>query len=261
LTASAHAIGNGPVAQARNDSLKLLAAALADAGFASVRYDKRGIGASRAAGPAESALRFDTYVDDAVAWIAKLKSDPRFGRIAVIGHSEGSLIGMLAARRGGADAFVSIAGPAQAAGAVLRGQLAGKLPPDLAASSERILAGLEQGKTDADVPPALAALYRPSVQPYMISWLKYTPAEQLAALRVPVLIVQGTTDIQVGVGQAEALKKARPNAVLAIVPGMNHVLKEVPDDRQRQLASYGDPALPLHPQLASAIAGFLRALP
>jgi fermentation-respiration switch protein FrsA (DUF1100 family) len=99
---------------------------------------------------------------------------------------------------------------------------------DLAASSERILAGLEQGKTDADVPPALAALYRPSVQPYMISWLKYTPAEQLAALRVPVLIVQGTTDIQVGVGQAEALKKARPDAVLAIVPGMNHVLKEVP---------------------------------
>jgi pimeloyl-ACP methyl ester carboxylesterase len=157
--------GNGPVAQARNDSLKLLAAALADAGFASVRYDKRGIGASRAAGPSESALRFDTYVDDAVAWIAKLKADPRFSRVAVIGHSEGSLIGMLAARRGGADAFVSIAGPAQAAGAVLRGQLAGKLPPDLAASSERILAGLEQGKTDADVPPALAALYRPSVQP------------------------------------------------------------------------------------------------
>jgi pimeloyl-ACP methyl ester carboxylesterase len=253
--------GNGPVAQARNDSLKLLAAALADAGFASVRYDKRGIGASRAAGPSESALRFDTYVDDAVAWIAKLKADPRFSRVAVIGHSEGSLIGMLAARRGGADAFVSIAGPAQAAGAVLRGQLAGKLPPDLAASSERILAGLEQGKTDADVPPALAALYRPSVQPYMISWLKYTPAEQLAALRVPVLVVQGTTDIQVGVEQAEALKKARPDAVLAIVPGMNHVLKEVPADRQRQLASYGDPALPLHPQLASTIAGFLRALP
>jgi pimeloyl-ACP methyl ester carboxylesterase len=188
--------GSGPTDDGNslaNDSLKMLAAALADAGFASVRYDKRGIGASRAAGPAESALRFDTYVDDAVAWIAKLKSDPRFGRIAVIGHSEGSLIGMLAARRGGADAFVSIAGPAQAAGAVLRGQLAGKLPPDLAASSERILAGLEQGKTDADVPPALAALYRPSVQPYMISWLKYTPAEQLAALRVPVLIVQNRT--------------------------------------------------------------------
>jgi fermentation-respiration switch protein FrsA (DUF1100 family) len=95
----------------------------------------------------------------------------------------------------------------------------------------------------------------------MISWLKYTPAEQLAALRVPVLVVQGTTDIQVGVEQAEALKKARPDAVLAIVPGMNHVLKEVPADRQRQLASYGDPALPLHPQLASTIAGFLRALP
>ena len=111
------------------------------------------------------------------------------------------------------------------------------------------------------MPPALAALYRPSVQPYLISWMKYVPAERIVALRVPVLVVQGTTDIQVGVDEAQALAKAKPDAALAIIPGMNHVLKEVPDDPQRQMASYGDPSLPLHPKLAPAIVAFLRGVP
>jgi alpha-beta hydrolase superfamily lysophospholipase len=223
-----------------------------------VRYDKRGIGASKAAALDESQLRFDTYVDDAAAWIARLKADPRFSSVAVIGHSEGALIGMLAAERDGAAAYVSLAGVADRPGAILRKQTAGKLPPPLAADNERILASLEQGKLAADVPPVLAAAYRPSVQPYMISWMKYAPAERIAALRMPVLIVQGTTDMQVDAGQAQALKAARPDAGLAIIAGMNHVLKEVAADSQHPLASYGDPALPLHPQLMPAIISFLR---
>jgi pimeloyl-ACP methyl ester carboxylesterase len=253
--------GNNAMIPGRNDSLKMLAEALAQAGFASVRYDKRGIGESRAAAPDESQLRFDTYVTDAAAWIAQLKADPRFTSVAVIGHSEGALIGMLAAERAGASAYVSLAGVADTPGAILRKQTAGKLPPPLAADNERILASLEQGKPVADVPPALAALYRPSVQPYMISWMQYVPARRIAALRMPVLIVQGTTDIQVDIGQAQALKAARPDAGLAIIEGMNHVLKEVPVDPQHPLASYGDPALPLHPQLMPAVIGFLRKAP
>jgi pimeloyl-ACP methyl ester carboxylesterase len=250
--------GNSAMLPGHNDSLKMLAEALARDGFASVRYDKRGIGASKAAAPPESQMRFDMYVDDAAAWIAQLKADPRFSSVAVIGHSEGALIGMLAAERAGGSAYVSLAGVAEGPGAILRKQLAGKLPPPLASDNERILAGLEQGKTAAEVPPALMAFYRPTIQPYMISWMHYTPAERIAALRMPVLIVQGTTDIQVGVEQAQALKAARPDALLAIVPGMNHVLKAVPADAQNPIASYADPALPLHPQLMPAIAGFLK---
>jgi len=253
--------GNSAGLPGRNDSLKMLAAALADAGFASVRYDKRGIGASRAAGPAESALRFDTYVDDALAWIATLKADARFTQVAVLGHSEGALTGMLAARRGGAAACVSVAGVAQGPGAILRRQLAGKLPPQLIEVNEKILASLERGEAVAEVPPALATLYRPGVQPYIISWMRYDPAREIAALQIPVLIAQGTTDIQVGVDQAQLLKAAKPDAMLVIVPGMNHVLKAVPADAPNPIASYSDPSLPLAPQLAAAIVGFLRALP
>jgi len=250
--------GNSAMLPGRNDSLNMLAEALAQAGFASVRYDKRGIGESRAAALDESQLRFDTYVDDAAAWIAKLKLDPRFTKLAVIGHSEGALIGMLAAQQAGAAAYVSLAGAADGPGAVLRKQFAGKLPPPLASDNERILAALEQGQLVAEVPPPLMAFYRPSVQPYMISWMKYVPARRIAALRMPVLVVQGSTDIQVGVEQAQALKAARPDAELLIIPGMNHVLKAVPADTPNPMASYSDPALPLHPQLMPAITGFLR---
>jgi alpha-beta hydrolase superfamily lysophospholipase len=253
--------GNSAALPGANNSLKLLAQALADAGIASVRYDKRGIAASRAAGAAEADLRFDTYVDDAAAWVKQLKADARFSSVVVIGHSEGALIGMLAAQRARAAGFVSIAGVAQPAAAMLRKQLAGKLPAELAAENERILAALQRGELASNVPPALATLYRPSVQPYMISWFRYAPAEHIAALKIPVLVVQGSTDIQVDVEQAQSLKAAQPAAVLAVVPGMNHVLKTVPADAAQQLASYSDPALPLAPQLVSALVDFVRSVP
>jgi alpha-beta hydrolase superfamily lysophospholipase len=250
--------GNNPLIPGKNDSLKMLAQVLAEAGVASLRYDKRGIAASAAAGGKESDMRFDMYVDDAAAWIGKLKADPRFGQVIILGHSEGSFIGMLAAQRTKPAAYVSLAGIAEPAGVVLRKQFAGKLPPDLAEANERILSALEHGKTADDVPPALAAAYRPSVQPYLISWFKYVPAKTIGALDMPVLIVQGDNDVQVGVEQAQALKAAQPRAALAIIPGMNHVLKIAPTDPQQNVAAYGNPALPLAPQLVAALNGFLH---
>ena len=250
--------GNSSMIPGRNDSLKLLAAGLADAGIATVRYDKRGIGGSHAAGSAESALRFEMFVDDAAAWIARLKADPRFASVAVIGHSEGSLIGMLAARQADAAAFVSIAGIADGASTLLRKQLEGKLPPELEKESERILVSLESGVVVDPVPPALATLFRPSVQPYLISWFKYVPAQRIAELTMPVLVVQGNTDIQVDVVQANRLHGARPGAKLAIIPGMNHVFKHVRAVPELQVASYGDPSLPVSPLLVKSIADFLQ---
>ena len=250
--------GNSSMIPGRNDSLKLLAAGLADAGIATVRYDKRGIGGSHAAGSAESALRFEMFVDDAAAWIARLKADPRFASVAVIGHSEGSLIGMLAARQADVAAFVSIAGIADGASTLMRKQLEGKLPPELEKESERILVSLESGVVVDPVPPALATLFRPSVQPYLISWFKYVPAQRIAELTMPVLVVQGNTDIQVDVVQANRLHGARPGAKLAIIPGMNHVFKHVRAVPELQVASYGDPSLPVSPLLVKSIADFLH---
>lgn len=252
--------GNSAMAPGANNSLMLLAQALGDAGVASVRYDKRGLAASAAALARKQDVRFDHFVDDAADWIAKLKRDPRFSSVTVIGHSEGSLIGMLAARKAGANAFVSVSGAGRRASAILRAQLAPKLSGELATQNEAILGELEQGRTTGVVPVPLQGLYNESVQPYLVSWFRYDPAASIAALAVPVLIVQGTTDVQIAVSEAELLKQARPQSQLVIIPGMNHVLKMVGAEEGPPFASYSDPALPLAPELVPAIIQFVRSV-
>lgn len=91
--------GNNAGLRGKNDSLKMLAEELAIAGFASVRFDKRGIGESAAAAPSESDLRFQVFVDDVDAWVKLLAADKRFSSLAVIGHSEGSTLALLAAQK------------------------------------------------------------------------------------------------------------------------------------------------------------------
>jgi pimeloyl-ACP methyl ester carboxylesterase len=250
--------GNSQIGSGHNDSLRLLAQALAASGIASLRYDKRGVGGSRGALRNESDVRFDDLVDDAAGWVHQLQAGHRYSTVTIIGHSEGSLIGMLATQKSHANAFVSISGPARRASEVLRDQLRSKLTPQLADESEVILRALENGKQVDNIPAALMPLYRPSVQPYLISWLRYTPTEVVGNLSVPVLIVQGTTDIQVGVEEAKALKKAQPHAELANVEGMNHVLKIVPADDWKQLASYTDPSLPIAPDLVTDLVRFVQ---
>ncbi|MCM2315416.1 MAG: lysophospholipase [Thermoanaerobaculia bacterium] len=252
--------GNNKLLSGPNDSLKMLAEALASSGIASMRYDKRAIGESAAAGAVEADLRFDTYVDDASGWIELLEDDPRFSGVVVIGHSEGSLIGMLAARAAGANGFISIAGTARPAADLIRAQLAGKLPAELAEANERALTELVAGRTVADPPAALAALYRPSVQPYLISWFRHDPAAEIAKLEIPVLIVQGTTDIQVPVDEAHALAKAKGDAKLAIIEGMNHVLKLVGKDQAEQVASYSRNDLPIAPKLVEVVVELVRSV-
>lgn len=250
--------GNSAGLPGPNDSLKLLAEGLARQGVATLRFDKRGVGQSAAAAPAEAQLRFETYVHDASAWLAQLRAERRYARVIVAGHSEGALIGMLAARRADADAFVSIAGPARAADEVIAGQLKSALPAGLYQDSLRIMAELKAGRTGLEVPPALAALFRPSVQPYLVSWFKYTPAVELAKLGVPALIVQGDADLQVATAEARALGAAKPDAGVLVVEGMNHVLKLVGTDAALQRSSYSRPDLAVSAQLVRAIAAFAK---
>ncbi|MGZ3182337.1 MAG: alpha/beta hydrolase [Telluria sp.] len=250
--------GNSTLLPGKNDSLKMLADALAQAGIATVRYDKRGVGASKAALASEETLRFDDIAADAAGWLRQMKQDRRFARVSILGHSEGSLVAMVAAQKEPAASVVSLSGPAQAAPALLRAQLKDKLPPALVAENERVLSALEKGQLVPDAPAQLAMLYRPSVQPYLISWFRHAPAAEIARLQAPVLVVNGSTDLQVPLAEANALAQANPRAQLVVVPGMNHVLKEASGTLPEQLPSYSDPSKPLAPGLAEKIAVFLR---
>jgi pimeloyl-ACP methyl ester carboxylesterase len=249
--------GNNPMQPGKNDALKLLANALAARGIASVRYDKRGIGASASAMTAEKDLRFDTYVDDAAGWIKLLHADPRYTKIVVAGHSEGALIGAIAAERGNVAAYVSLEGAGRPAYTVLRDQLRPALAPASLVQADAILAQLKAGNLyTGDVPAGLEGLFRPSVQPYLISWFKYDPAVEVGKLRMPVTIVEGTADVQVTMTDAEALKSDSPSAKLVVVQGMNHVLKYAPDTSSNAaiLAAYSNPNLPVAPQVIDAVA-------
>jgi fermentation-respiration switch protein FrsA (DUF1100 family) len=120
-----------------------------------------------------------------------------------------------------------------------------------------IIAG--SGPTDRDGNNPQRYLFRASVQPYLISWYKYDPAVEIAKLTIPVLIVQGTTDLHVNVTGANRLATADPRVKLAIIQGMNHVFRVAPADRAKNIETYNDPTLPLDPQAVSTIADFLLA--
>jgi pimeloyl-ACP methyl ester carboxylesterase len=167
---------------------------------------------------------------------------------------------MVAAQRLGADGYVSVAGPGRRADAVILGQLKPRLPPALYEQTAAVLKSLVEGKTVADSPPGLEALLRPSVQPYLISWLRYDPPKELAKLTAPVLVAQGTHDFQVGVEDARALAAAKPDARLLLVEGMNHVLKMTPADPNEQVGSYGDPALPVAPKFLAEVVAFVKGI-
>ena len=254
--------GNSPMGVAAG-TYRLLAEGLADRGVATLRIDKRGIAASAAAGPAEADLRFDAYAADARAWAAEAAARAGKPCAWLIGHSEGALVALKAVA-GGDDpesskicGLILLSGAGRPAGAVLREQLA-SLPEPMKTQAFAVLTELEAGRTVADTPPALAALFRPSVQPYLISWLPLDPAALLAAYDGPVFIGQGTTDLQITVADAQALAAADPRATLKLWPGVNHVLKTAPADRAANLATYANPALPLAPGVVEDVAGFIK---
>lgn len=251
--------GNSKILPGANNSLRYLARGLAERGIASLRYDKRGIAASAAAMGKEEDLRFDHYAGDAKNWIAKLRSDPRFSTVTVVGHSEGSLIGMIAAREAGADAFVSLEGAGRNAKDVIAAQLAAQLPENVVNNVKEMMRKIENGEKVDSVPPMLAPLFRPSVQPYLASWFKYTPSSEIAKLTIPSLVVQGTTDIQTSVEDAKLLADGHPKARLFLVEGMNHVLKTASGSMAAQMPSYSDPALPVVPQLLDEVAAFIKS--
>jgi len=242
-----------------NDSLRLLAEALADRGIATLRADKRGVGTSHAAAPDESVLRLDAYVRDAAHWLLAMCGDPHLSRVGLLGHGEGALIATLAAQVSPVDRLVLVAGAGVPAGPLILRQLVDAgMPAEQVAAARAIIGRLLRGETVVDVPDALAGLFRPSVQPYVTSWLLRDPVVELVAVRCPVLVVQGMADLQVRKSDALLLAAARPSADLLLIPGVNHVLKAPAEGRAANLATYAEPLLPVAAEVADGIAAFVR---
>lgn len=255
--------GSGPTDRDANNNMNLktnaykqLAEALQSDGIACVRYDKRGVAAS-ATGNMKTDVSFEGTVNDAAGYINRLKADKRFSRVIVAGHSEGSLIGILASQRGPADQLISIAGAGDPIDIILERQI-GEESMALVPKAKSMLDSLKQGLQVVNTVPELQGLFYPAVQPYMMGWVKYNPQQEIAKLKIPILIIQGNTDTQVSVQDAQHLKQGAPAAQLKIIDQMNHVLKTAGPGKGISDVSYRDPSLPLHPQFVKDVLQFIK---
>jgi pimeloyl-ACP methyl ester carboxylesterase len=243
--------GNNEKYQLNTNNYRLLAAALETSDIASLRYDKRGVGNSVAV--AEESINIEDMVNDAAAFIKILKADKRFSKVYVLGHSEGSLIGMLAIEKEHADGFISAAGAGERADLLLGKQLTAQ-SKEMGVAATILLDSLANGHRVTSPPAVLADLFHASVQPYLISWFRYDPQQEIKKLKMPVLIVQGNADVQVGSAEAEMLRKAKPDAILTLIDQMNHILK----DNAAGAASYTNPDLPLKKEFMAAVISFIK---
>ena len=249
--------GNSPALPGKNNCLLQLAEVFAQSGIASLRYDKRIIGKSRLAqGMREDSIVFSDMIDDAEQLYHFLEK-AGYKRIYIAGHSEGSLIGMALAQRVKPTGYISIAGSGRKAGDLLKEQLTA-LPEQLKTESYTIIDSLEAGHLVRKVNPSLFSAFRPSVQPYMISWFSYDPVKIISSLKCRTLILQGSNDLQVSEKDATALKQANPNAKLVIIKNMNHVLKEVKSgDPNENKKAYSNPDLIVMTELTNEIINFI----
>ena len=252
--------GSGPTdrdgnqAQFKNNSLKYLAEGLAQKGIATFRYDKRVIAQINKATVQEEKMTFEDEVNDALLVVNHFKD--KYKKIILIGHSEGALVGLLVAQKVVVSKFVSISGAGNSSATLIEEQI-GKNAPQLKEESQKIISQLRKGELVDNISPYLAPVFRKSVQPYLISWFKYEPAKEIAKLQIPILIVQGTNDLQVEDKEVQLLKEAQPKAQLLLIEGMNHVLKKVKTLEENQL-SYLNPDLPISGELVEGIASFIK---
>lgn len=239
----------------KNDALKKLALELTEFGYTTLRYDKRGVGESSANSVTYETLLFEDYVIDASNWISYLKKE--YSNITVIGHSQGALVGMLAVQKNPVNKFISLAGLSEDLYTTLKRQLSNQ-PAMVKDAAFPILDSLKIGVKVDSVPPFLQNLMGSSVQNYFMSFMKYNPKEEIKKFAIPILIIQGSTDLQITVQGATEMSNNSDFASLKIIEGMNHVLRKSPSGATENMATYNNSELPLHPELIKELMTFLN---
>ncbi|WP_179351756.1 alpha/beta hydrolase family protein [Winogradskyella vidalii] len=240
----------------KNNSLKKLAEGLTENGIATFRFDKRVVKQIRQ-NNVDKNMMFDDFVTDASAVLDYFLEKESYNNIYIIGHSQGSLVGMLSAKDK-ADGFISLAGAGNNIGDVIIEQIE-KTAPMFNDDTKRIIASLKEGKTTTDYPMALGSVFNIDLQPFMINWMSYNPTDIIKELEMPILIINGTKDLQVSETEAEVLKAANEKANLLLIENMNHVLFEIEGDDLENSKSYNESFRVISPQLIKEITDFIKS--
>ena len=253
--------GSGPNTRDENLMGHKLLLVLADDlnrhGIATLRYDKRGIGAST--GDYATATTAD-FTSDALAAVAYLKtrSDVDQKHIGVLGHSEGGLIAPAVAVADPVVSFVVLmAGPGVRGDELFlkQGELiaraSGVAEADIAKTRNLRVQGfavIEASSDAADAKIKLEARARQGIaaglftkdeadqniaritDPWMYYFLRYDPAPILQKVRVPVLAIGGSLDLQVepneNLAAIETAMKNDADVTVTELPGLNHLFQD-----------------------------------
>jgi len=253
--------GSGPIDRngnqnfLKNNSLKKLAERLSNQGIATFRYDKRVVKQIRTGNIDKNTL-FDDFVTDAVSVIEYFKKTNSYSKIYVIGHSQGSLVGILAGE-GRMDGFVSISGAGKSIDSVVIEQVQ-KTAPQFTEGAKKAFGAMRYGRTISNYPPELSSIFNQEIQAFMINWMQYNPKELINSLDVPILILNGTKDLQVSIEEAQSLKNAAPNAELKIIEKMNHIMFIIDGDDLENAKSYNESTRPISSEVIEAIVNFIK---
>lgn len=245
---------NGNQNFSNNNALKKLAESLTKKGIATFRYDKR-IVKQILKKKIDAHITFDDFVTDVVSTITYFQNENKYSHIYIIGHGQGSLVGMLGAKEK-ADGFISIAGSSQPIDEMIVEQI-GNMDPSLIDGTKKAFEFLKQGQLTKEYPKALETIFRADVQPFIMNWMQYKPQEVIKHLNMPTLIVNGTKDLQVSVDEARRLLAASEQAELKIIDNMNHVLFIIKGDELENSKSYNESFRPISAELITSISEFI----
>lgn len=216
-------------------------------------YDKRTANINNTAILKDGVL-FNDFVRDAKKVVNHFKNDKRFTEIILVGHSQGSLVAMLALNN--VSKYISIAGAGETIDKTLIKQVS-KQNQYFGGLTEKYLKELKETGQVKNIDPNLMSLFAPQNQPFLSSWIALNPLEEIKKVKISTLIINGNKDIQVQVTDAENLKKAKSDASLVIINNMNHVLKDI-QKNEDNMKSYFSADYPISKELIKTVVTFVK---
>jgi pimeloyl-ACP methyl ester carboxylesterase len=244
--------GNQPAQNVNSNYIQQFRVAINTKNIAFFSYDKR------TANKENSAFFKDTkimdFALDAQAVVDHFKNKKIFSEIILIGHSQGSLVAMLASKN--IDKYISLAGAGETIDKTMIRQIS-KNNPTLGAAAKQQFDTLRVKEKIEVIHPFLISVFAKPKQSFWYSWMLLNPLEEIKKLSMPVLIINGDKDLQVQIKDAEALHAANSKSKLVIIKNMNHVLKDIQKEEDN-LSSYYSGAFPISEKLIETIGSFVK---
>tara|TARA_R110002073_G_scaffold15953_2_gene62097 strand:+ start:26823 stop:27746 length:924 start_codon:yes stop_codon:yes gene_type:complete len=196
----------------------------------------------------------DDFADDAKKVIEHFKKESQFKEIILIGHSQGSLVAILASK--GVHKYISLAGPSETIDKTLTKQIMAQ-STEYGKMTESYFKELKETGDVKNVDPNLLQFFAKPNLPFFRNWMSYNPTKEINKLKIPTLIINGTKDIQVSIEDAKALNVANNTSEIKIIENMNHVLKHIEKDSDN-MNSYYSPDFKISSELVKIITEFVK---